>query len=114
MIGVVARRFAERDSQNPAAEHDLGLATAHLMLEASARGIATHAMIGIDAAATRVAFGVPEGFDPLTAIAIGYAGDPPDFPDKLRERDAAPRERLPLSAFVFGDAFGTPSPLLGD
>ena len=106
-LGIVVRDFANRDARNPAAEHDLGLATAHLMLEAAARGLATHGMIGIDPARAREAFSIPDGFDPLTAIALGYVGEPPGFPDKLRDRDAAPRERKALAEFVFGDEWGT-------
>ncbi len=112
VLGVVARRFEGRDARNPAAEHDLGLATAHLMLEGTARGIFTHAMIGIDAGRAREAFSIPDGFDPITAIAVGYAGAPPDQPDKLRERDAAPRDRKPLTEFVFGGDWGRPAPCL--
>ena len=43
---------------------------------------------------------------PLTALAIGYAGDPQKLPDKLRERDLAPRPRKPLSQFVFSEKWG--------
>ena len=39
-LGVVRRRFARNDKPNPAAEHDLGLASAHLTFEATARGLA--------------------------------------------------------------------------
>ena len=113
-LGVVARNFEGRDRRNPAAEHDLGLATGNLMVEASARGIAVHAMIGIEPERARERLAIPEGFDPLTAIAIGYAGEPPDFPDKLRERDASPRERKALSETVFGPHWGRPAPCLED
>ncbi len=116
-LGIVARNFAGRDRENPAAEHDLGLATAHLMLEGAARGIATHAMIGIEPARAREAFSIPAGFDPLTAIALGYVGVPTvadDYPEKLRERDRAPRERKALAEFVHGAAWGRPAPCLED
>lgn len=114
ILGVVARNFEGRDSSNPAAEHDLGLATAHLMLEATARGVATHAMIGIDAARCRKAFSIPAGFDPLTAIALGYAGEPAEYPEKLRARDLAPRERKALPELVFGAEWGRAAPCLDD
>ena len=32
----------------------------------------------------------------MTALAIGYAGDPIDLPERLRARDAARRPRKPL------------------
>lgn len=113
-LGIVARSFEGRGAGNPAAEHDLGLATAHLMLEGAARGIATHGMIGIDAARARDAFAVPEGFDPLTAIALGYAGEPRDYPQKLRDRDRAPRDRKALAEFVFGAEWGCAASCLDD
>ena len=67
LLGVVARDFEGRDKRNPAAEHDLGLATGNLMTEATTRGIAVHAMIGIEADVARERCAIPPGFDPLTA-----------------------------------------------
>ena len=104
----VRRRFRARDEINPAAEHDLGLATANLMFEATARGLRVHAMIGIEAELARERLGIPPGFDPLTAIAVGYPGQPPGLAEKLRSRDRAPRERRPRDEFVHSGRFGAP------
>ena len=52
---------------------------------------------------------VPEGFDVITALAIGYAADPESLPDRLKERDQKPRQRRPLSEFVFDGEWGTAS-----
>ncbi len=104
----------ERNGQpNAAAVHDLGLAAANLLLEATARGLAVHQMIGIVPDRVRVLYQVPEGVQPLTGLAIGYAGDPTALPEKIRDRDAARRPRKPLSAFVFEGKWGTTAPLVG-
>jgi hypothetical protein len=45
-------------------------------------------------------------------MAIGYKADPAKLPEALKERDLAPRQRKPLSEFVFAGRWGQPSPLM--
>jgi hypothetical protein len=53
-----------------------------------------------------VLFGVPEGVQPFTAIAIGYAADPLSLPDQVRVQETTPRGRKPLSEIVHAGEFG--------
>ena len=46
-IGCTSLNFAKNGQPNAAAHHDLGLASASLTLEATARGLSVHQMIGI-------------------------------------------------------------------
>lgn len=101
-IGVTITRFSRNAKPNRAAEHDLGLAAASLTFEASARGLAVHQMIGILPERVRELYALPEEAQPLTGLAIGYAGEAADLPESLRERDLAPRARKPLAELVFG------------
>ncbi len=105
-LGVISLRFARNDKPNRAAEHDLGLASANLVLEATRRGLFVHQMIGILPDRARELYGIPEGFEALTALAIGHRGDPANASEQLRERDQAPRSRRPLAEFVFSGAWG--------
>ena len=105
-IGCTRLRFSLNNQPNAAAVHDLGLASATLTLEATARGLWVHQMIGIVPARVTEMYGVPEGVQPTTGIAIGYAADPSVLPDSLRPRDLAPRQRKPLSEFVFAGKWG--------
>ncbi len=111
-LGVVSLRFARNAKDNRAAVHDLGLAAGNLLLEATARGLFVHQMIGILPDRAREIYGIPEGFEAWTGLAIGYKGDPTSLPDRLRERDLAPRQRKPLREFVFSGKWGNPSPLM--
>jgi nitroreductase len=111
-LGIARLNFARNDKPNRAAIHDLGLAAGNLVLEATARGLAVHQMIGILPEKAREVYSIPDGHEPLTALAIGYAGDPADLPAELRVRDAARRPRKPLKEFVFGGKWGVASPLL--
>jgi nitroreductase len=113
-LGVVSRAFRRNGKPNPAAAHDLGLASANLCLEATARGLCVHQMIGILPDRARELYAIPESFDPLTGLAIGYAAGPGDeAPAPLRERDQTPRQRRPAREFVFEGAWQRPAEFTG-
>ncbi len=111
-LGVVSLRFARNAKDNRAAVHDLGLGSGNLLLEATARGLFVHQMIGILPDKAREIYGIPEHFEVWTGLAIGYKGDPTSLSDQLRERDLAPRQRKPLREFVFSGKWENPSPLV--
>lgn len=111
-LGIVSRRFKRNDNINRAAVHDLGLATGSLLVEATARGLCVHQMIGILPDKARETYQIPEGFEVWTGIAIGYKGDPDQLPEPLKERDLKLRPRKPLKEFVFTGKWQNPSPLV--
>ena len=110
-LGCTSLTFTRNGQPNAAAIHDLGLASATLTFEATARGIHVHQMIGILPDRAREVYRIPAGVEPKTALAIGYAADPAMAPEKYRDRDLAARTRKPLAEFVFGGDFGTPADL---
>ena len=110
-IGCTALKFSRNGNPNAAAQHDLGQASAYLALEATARGLAVHQMIGILPDRARELFQVPEGVQPLTGLAIGYVGEASLLPEKLRSRDAGRSKRKRLTEFVFDTKWGTASPI---
>ena len=114
LLVVTRMHFARSGKPNAYALHDAGLALANLLLEATARGLATHPMAGFDAAAARTAFGIPAGFDPVTAIAVGHPGDLNALPEDLQTREVAPRQRRPLAELVFETAWGQTAPWIGE
>jgi nitroreductase len=106
-IGCTSLNFARNGKPNAAAVHDLGLASANLVLEATARGLSVHQMIGILPERVRELYRVPDGVQPLTGIAIGFVTSPDALPDGYKERDLVPRTRKPLREFVFDGQWGT-------
>jgi len=112
-LGVLRTTFARNDQPNPACEHDLGAASAHLTAEATSRGLAVHQMSGILPDRARELFEIPEHSKALTALAIGYAGAPESGESPYRERDETPRERKPLGDFVFRGKHGSRHPSFG-
>jgi nitroreductase len=112
VLGIASLTSARNGQVNRAAVHDLGLAAGNLLVEATARGLVVHQMLGILPDKARQVFDIPEGFEAWTAIAIGYRGEPTSLPDALRERERLPRQRKPLNQFVFSGKWGSPSPLV--
>ena len=111
-LGVVSLRFAKNQQDNRAAVHDLGLATANLVMEATSRDLSVHQMIGLLPDKARELYRIPAHFEAWTAMAIGYRADPADLPEALKVRDLTLRQRKPLGEFVFTGKWGQPSPLL--
>lgn len=110
-ISVAKRTFTQNGKPNRVAVHDVGAASATLTFEASARGLVVHQMAGIDLEETRKTLSVPDDFDVVAAVAIGYVADPDEVDPKLRERDAKPRKRKPLDEFVFSTEWQQPAEL---
>ena len=111
-LSVVSLRFSRDNTENRAAVHDLGLADGNLVIEATARGLSVHQMIGILPDRAREVYQIPKHSEAWTAIAIGYKADSAKLPDAIKERDLRPRQRKPLSQFVFSGKWGHPSPLV--
>jgi nitroreductase len=111
-LGIVSLRFARNDKDNRAAVHDLGLASGNLLVEATSRGLSVHQMIGILPDKAREVYQIPEHYEAWTALAIGYRTDAAKQEGLPDERDLAPRQRKPLSEFVFTGQWGQPSPLV--
>jgi len=110
-LGIVSLRFSKTNKDNKAALHDLGLASANLVMEATARELSVHQMIGILPDTARELYQIPAHFEAFTALAIGYPENADASPDGLRERDLLPRQRKPISQFVFSGTWGQPSSL---
>jgi len=110
IVTVAARLFTKNGKPNRAAEHDIGLAAGNMVLQATALGLQGHQMIGIEAAKVRTTYGVPENYEPLTAIALGYpAPVSAGTTDPVAQRDLTRRLRKSLTEIVIGDAWGKPA-----
>lgn len=112
MLSVARLNFERNAKPNRHAFHDVGLAAASLVIQAMAEGLFVHQMAGINVERARELYAVPEGFEPVAGIALGYPGDPEQLPEKLRQRELAPRGRKPLEQIVFSGRWGAPLPLI--
>ena len=90
----------------PARNHsfDAGAAWAHLSLQATHAGWATHAIGGFNESAAREAFGVSDDYNIDVCVVIGRRADPADLPDDLKAREL-PSQRNKVASFVSEGSF---------
>ena len=106
-LSVAQVKNPKDGASNRWAFHDVGSASAQLTTEANSRGLYVHQMAGLDPEKARESLPDPGRMgSAVAAMAIGYPGDPATLPEKLRERELAPRTRKPLSEFVMTGGWG--------
>ena len=112
MIVVAKMQFSRNDRDNRSAYHDVGLAMGNLMLQATAMDLYIHMMGGFDRDKSRETYAIPEGYDPVAAIAVGYMGDLEALDESQRERELAPRMRRSLDEIVYTGSWGETAELV--
>lgn len=112
LLSVAKLHFERNGSENRHALHDVGAAAANLAIQATELGLFIHQMAGFDVEQARQVYGIPEGYAPVAAIALGYLGDPDRLSERLQQRELAPRIRKPLTSFVFSDRWNQPAALV--
>ena len=112
MVSVAKLKFEKTGKPNRHAFHDVGLAMGNMLVEATALGLCVHQMAGLFPEKVREIYGVPEGFEPVAAIALGYAAEVDVLPDTFREQELGPRTRKPIGSFVFQGNWEKQSPIV--
>jgi nitroreductase len=108
MLSIARLNFERNNKPNRHAFHDVGQAVASLTLQATALGLVVHQMAGFEIEKARAEYKLPEGYEPVAAIAVGYQGDAAALPEDLREKELAQRTRRAQAAFVFKGKWGEP------
>ena len=110
ILAMAQTTYTRTGKPNSHAWYDVGQAVALLSMQATALGLAAHQMGGFDADKIRQHLAIPEGFEPVVIVAVGYPGSTVDLPEDLRKREQAPRTRKLLETFVHTGEWGRPSP----
>lgn len=112
MISVAKHHFDRNGNPNRHAFHDVGLAAANMTVQAESLGLFVHQMGGFDVEKATQVYSIPEGYEPVAAIAIGYLGNLENLPEDLQQRELGDRIRKPLESFIFTGKWGDVSPLI--
>jgi len=109
LLSLAKESLTRTIRRNRHAEHDVGLATQNLVLQAVQLGMVTHLIGGFDAEKSVALFNIPSEFRPMAVVALGYPL--PRSPMELTDRrldDVSKRERRSIEEFVFQGKWGEP------
>jgi nitroreductase len=100
LISIAKTQF-DNGKPNKWAYHDVGAANMNLMLEANGLGILGHLMGGFDYDKTIQVFNLPESYEPVAFIALGYEGTAENLEEPFKSRELTPRTRKKIEEFAF-------------
>ncbi len=98
---VIAKRDLQNGNINKHSWHDTGLAVANLSLQATELGIYVHQMGGIYPDKARELFRIPENFDVVSIIALGYREENDELDPGIAAGENASRNRKPVNQIAF-------------
>ncbi|WP_107668407.1 nitroreductase family protein [Cyanothece sp. BG0011] len=101
MLSVAKLSFERNNKPNRHAFHDVGLAVGNLTLQAQSFGLFVHQMAGFDVEKATHLYNIPQDYEPVAAIAVGYPGNVEQLEEDLQQRQLSPRSRKPFTDFVF-------------
>ena len=92
MLGIAKTTFSSSDKPNRHAWYDTGAAVGMMTLKATALDVFVHQMAGFDASRAQKVLQIPDGYEPVAMIAMGYLDD--------EQKPEKPRRSLEEIAFA--------------
>jgi len=108
LLVVAGTRFNRRDGDNRWGQYDTGAAAMSLCVQATSMGLMVHQMGGFDRDAAVTTFAVPESFEAMAMMAVGYQLPLDAIPEDRKDRELAPRRRDPLGEHFYNGTWGEP------
>lgn len=106
MLCFAKKTFSRNGNPNRHCWHDVGAFSSYFSLRAMEEGIYVHQMAGILPNKVNETFDIPEDYELVTAVAVGYPGDPDQLPKDLREGESPESPRKELSEIAFSEEWG--------
>jgi len=107
LLSCAGSVFRHNGKPNRWTQHDTGMASLSIALQAVALGLIAHQMGGFDADKARAAFGIPAEYTPMSMIAIGNQAEPDVLDEETMKKELAQRARKPLAERFFEGAWGS-------
>jgi nitroreductase len=105
VVTLAKKNYQYQDRPNQFAWHDVGMATAHMLLQTTELGLLSHPMGGFDKDIITAAFNIPEILEPVAVIALGYSGPLDKMPEYLQNREKSTRKRRKFDELVYSGSF---------
>ncbi len=114
MLSVARLNFEQNGRPNRHALHDVGMAVASMVHQATSLGLSMRQMAGFFPDKARDRYAIPEGYEPVAVIALGYLGEVDTLPEELREKELSRRNRKEMKEFAFAKQWGKAAPIAVD
>lgn len=101
LIIAVAKKQHDSGRDNKYAWHDTGMALTQLVLQAQSEDLYVRMMGGYYPEQAIEAYNIPDDYEPVVSLAVGYYGNPDDLPELHRDREMGERARKPMSELLF-------------
>lgn len=105
ILSLARKTHIRNGAVNVSAKYDVGAANAFLSMQATHLGLNIHQMGGYDKQKAIEMLNIPETYEPMVIMAVGYLGDADKLSDNLKVREVAPRERYMQEFFVMNKPF---------
>jgi nitroreductase len=105
IVSMIRKEYSRNGKINSSARYDLGGANAFLSLQATALGLNVHQMGGYDAQVLKENLHIPDAYESVVIMAVGYPGNAETLPPHLQVREVAPRMRMVQHEFVMNKPF---------
>ena len=101
VVCSVMKKLERNGQPNQSRHHDLGLANAQLLLQATSMGIYGHLMGGFDHGKADRELGIENEHEEVVCLlALGRLGTPDTLVEPFKTRELTPRTRRPLADIV--------------
>ncbi|GIP32641.1 nitroreductase family protein [Paenibacillus sp. J2TS4] len=107
LLLLISKQVTEEGKTVGSHAFDAGTAWGYLALEATRRGLSSHAMGGFNKEEAMAKLQVSADYAPQVVIALGYRGDEEQLAERNRIRET-PNTRMPLAELVMEGRFSTP------
>ncbi len=108
MLSCAGSIFQHSGKPNRWTQHDTGMASLSIALQAIELGLIVHQMGGFDVEKARAAFTIPAEYTPMAMIAIGYQAEPDILDEDTKAKELRSRARKPLGERFFEGGWGAP------
>lgn len=106
ILTIAKLNSSHNNLPNRHALHDVGLSVGNLSVQATSMGLSLHQMGGFDSVKAKEFYEIPEGYEPISIIIVGFPGNIELLPEALRLRELKERVRMPVEDIVFSGTFG--------
>ncbi len=101
IVAVARKTFEANNAVNAYAGHDLGMANAHLLLQARTMNIYCHPMAGFNKIKLTENLNLSDNQEAFCVIATGFLADAETLEEPFKTRELTERKRKNIAEFTF-------------